>query len=180
MFRLIDPAQASALQDVEWAGGRVAPLEMGAALYYLPQSVIGRLPEDVAALIGAGAGSAADDAELLAAGQSAAIAAAAAERWQRTLLFTYDGVTAYADPAIAPLTAKILALDEADSDDPVNFKLSETDWRSWTRTQLRAYGAAINTHIQACFDNEKALVDAIAAATDRQSLNAVDLSAGWP
>jgi hypothetical protein len=112
--------------------------------------------------------------------RSAAIAAAAAERWQRCLTFTYDGVTAYADPAIAPLAAKIMALDEADSDDPVTFKLTAADWRSWTRTQLRAYGAAIDTHIQAAFDNEKALVDAILAASDREELNAVDLTSGWP
>jgi len=180
MYRLISPEMCVALRLVDLPNGKLAPMNYGPALFYLPDSLIARLPSSVTDLIGAGEGSAADDAELHEAAQTAAIAGAAAERWQRCLTFTYDGVTAYADPAIAPLAAKILALDEADSDDPVTFKLTAADWRSWTRTQLRAYGAAIDTHIQACFDNEKALVDAILTASDREELNAVDLTAGWP
>lgn len=181
MFRLIDPPLAVVLKGVEWDGGGVAPLKMGPALYYLPQCVIDRLPADVAALIGEGSGSADDDAELLAAGQSAAISALASARWQRCQLFTYDGeADAYADAAIAVTTAKIRALEETGSTDPINFKLTATAWRSWTLADLKAYGQAIDAHIQACFDNEAAIATQIQAATGRAELNAIDLDAGWP
>lgn len=105
----------------------------------------------------------------------------AAIRWGKTQLFSYDGeAAAYADAAIAVTTAKIRALEESGSTDPVNFKLTATAWRSWTLTDLKAYGAAIDAHIQACFDNEAALAEAINAAADLDALRAIDLDAGWP
>lgn len=174
---ILNQAQATGLRDA--TAGRIAVVDAdhyGHGVYILSDAVL----SDPAHADQHDTLSALPTGDPLEAARQAAIAAAAAERWQRCLTFTYDGVTAYADPAIAPLAAKILALDEADSDDPVTFKLTAADWRSWTRTQLRAYGAAIDTHIQACFDNEKALVDAILAASDRDELNAVDLTSGWP
>ena len=156
---------------------QLVPVFLGHGVYGLPERVLAD-PEhaaEVDLLAGLPVG------DPVAAVKEAALAAAAALRWQHTLFFAYDGVAnAYADPAIAPLAAKILALDEAASDAPVNFKLSGTVWRSWTRTQLRAYGAAIDAHIQACFDHEKALSDAIDAAADLDALRAIDVSAGWP
>lgn len=150
------------------------PVDLGQGVFGLPED-LAAMPDYAAALAGLPVG------DPVAAVKEAALAAAAALRWQRTLFFAYDGVAnAYADPAIAPLAAKILALDEAASDAPVNFKLSGTVWRSWTRTQLRAYGAAIDAHIQACFDHEKILSDAIDAAADLDALRAIDVSAGWP
>jgi hypothetical protein len=154
----------------------LAPVHYGHGVYVLPDDVLSDpthadLHDTLSAL---------PTGDPLEAARQAAIAAAAAERWQRCLTFTYDGVTAYADPAIAPLAAKIMALDEADRDDAVDWKISETEWRLWNRTQLRAYGAAIDVHMEACFAREKAIRDAALAAANREELNAVDLTSGWP
>lgn len=40
-----------------------------------------------------------------------------------------------------------------------------------------AYGIAIRTHIQACFDREEALTALIVAAEEP---GAVDITSGWP
>ena len=156
----------------DYDAGRLEPVEAVPGLYYVPTRLAAVFPglSDLPVV-----------PDLVAAAQAHMIGQAAAIRWQRTLVFAYDDVAdAYADPAIAPLAAKILALDEAASDAPVNFKLSATAWRSWTRARLRAYGAAIDAHIQACFDHEKALSDAIEVAADLEALRAIDVSAGWP
>jgi len=156
----------------DYDAGRLEPVEAVPGLYYVPDRLAAIFPglADLPVV-----------PDLLEAAKAHMIGQAAALRWQWTLVFAYDGVAnAYADPAIAPLAAKILALDEAASDAPVNFKLSGTVWRSWTRTQLRTYGAAIDAHIQACFDHEKILSDAIEAAADLDALRAIDVSAGWP
>jgi hypothetical protein len=119
--------------------------------------------------------------DLLATAKAHMKAQAAAIRWGKCQLMSYDGETAaYADAAIAVTTAKIRALEESGSTDPVNFKLTATAWRSWTLTDLKAYGAAIDTHIQACFDNEAALAGQIEAAVNLDALRAIDLDAGWP
>ena len=150
------------------------PVDLGHGVFGLPED-LAEMPDYAAALAGLPVG------DPVAAVKEAALAAAAALRWQRTLVFAYDGVAnAYADPAIAPLAAKILRLDEDERDDAVDWKLTATDWRLWNRTQLRAYGAAIDAHIEACFAHEKVLETAIAAASDLDALRAVDVSAGWP
>lgn len=39
---------------------------------------------------------------------------------------------------------------------------------------------AIEAHVQACFENEKAISDLIIAAADETALNAVDIEVDWP
>ena len=156
----------------DYDAGRLEPVEAVPGLYYVPERLAAIFPglADLPVV-----------PDLLGATKDHLIARAADLRWQRTLFFAYDGIpNAYADPAIAPLAAKILRLDEDERDDAVDWKLTATDWRLWDRTQLRAYGAAIDAHIEACFAHEKVLEAAIDAAADLDTLRAIDVSAGWP
>lgn len=108
-------------------------------------------------------------------------AALAADRWMRTQVFAYDGVTdAPADSALTAVIGAVVAAQIDPPVEPVTWKLKDGEFRSWSLDQIRAYGIAIRGHIQACFDREAALSAAIGAASSHSALDAIDLSTGWP
>lgn len=98
-------------------------------------------------------------------------------RWQKTQRFTYDGVLTQADPAIAVVTAKVVASQFLPPESITTFKLADGEFRSWTNADLIAFGMAINSHVQACFEREEVLTAAIVNASNP---SAVDISTGWP
>jgi hypothetical protein len=104
----------------------------------------------------------------------------AARRWEATQRFTYDNVDTVADSAISPLTAKILAMQITDPQGSATWKLGPGEFRTWNLAQMITYGAAINVHIQACFDREAQLSAAILAAATPGDLAAIDILTGWP
>ncbi len=167
---ILNEAQAGAVRG-RYNGRIIDPVEAVAGLYHLPENLLPVLPE--------GEYQTTDD--LLATAKAHMLGQIAGTRWLRCQTCTYDGVTAYADPAVPALTAKIRVLDEAsDTTTAVNFKLNATTWRSWTLTELKAYGQAIDAHVQAQFDHEADLAADIKAASDLDALTAIDLEAGWP
>jgi len=109
------------------------------------------------------------------------LATLAGIRWRATQTFTYDGVDGV--PADSALTA-VLGVVVADTVAPVagdiTWKLKDGEFRTWSVEDVAAYGIAIRAHVQACFDNEQALSDAVLAAADHDALDAIDLTAGWP
>jgi hypothetical protein len=110
-----------------------------------------------------------------------ALASLAARRWLASQAFSYDGVTdAPADSALAAVTGVVVASQFAPITEPMTWKLAPGEFRAWSADDVIAYGMAIRDHVQACFDNEKALADAIDAAADFAALSAVDLASGWP
>lgn len=170
---LLTQAQRDAVRG-DYAAGRLEPVEVVAGLYQLPERLTEAFPD-------AGLDQHPTTGDLLASAKAHLLKQAAGIRWGRCQLFDYDGVTAYAEPAIPSLTAKIRVLDESsDETTQVSFKLNATAWRSWTLADLKAYGNAIDGHIQAQFDHEADLAAAIAAAGDTAALNAISLEAGWP
>jgi hypothetical protein len=62
----------------------------------------------------------------------------------------------------------------------------EVDWKTpagfvtLDATQLLAVAQAVRGHVQACFSNERAHAEAIAALTTIEAVAAYDLSSGWP
>ena len=98
-------------------------------------------------------------------------------RWQKTQRFTYDGVETQADPAIAVVTARVVAAQFLPPESTTKFKLADGEFRVWSAENLIAFGMAINAHVQACFDREDQLTALILAAEDPSS---VDISTGWP
>lgn len=170
---LLTQAQRDAVRG-DYAAGRLEPVEVVAGLYQLPARLASAFPE-------ATLGQYPTTQDLLASAKAHLLKQAASIRWGRCQLFAYDGVTAYAEPAIPSLTAKIRVLDEtSDATTKVSFKLNATAWRSWTLAQLKAYGSAIDAHIQAQFDHEADLATDISAAADIPALNEIDIESGWP
>ena len=164
----------AALVRGDYAAGLLEPVRVVGGLYQLPERLVAIFPE-------AQLGQYPTTADMLATAKAHMLKKAAGVRWGRCQLFAYDGVTAYAEPAIPSLTAKIRALDESkDTETLVSFKLNARAWRSWALADLKAYGSAIDGHIQAQFDHEAGLAADIAAASDIAALNAISLDGGWP
>ncbi|MBG37358.1 MAG: hypothetical protein CMH92_16335 [Oceanicaulis sp.] len=170
---LLTQAQRDAVRG-DYAAGRLEPVEVVTGLYQLPERLIARFPD-------AALGQYPTTQDLLASTKAHMLNQAATIRWGRCQLFAYDGVSAYAEPAVPSLTAKIRVLDESnDTTTQVSFKLNATVWRSWDLADLKACGSAIDAHIQGQFDHEADLAADIAAAGDIEALRAIDLEAGWP
>ena len=127
-------------------------------------------PEEIAALRGS-----------LAEAKAAQLRVLAALRWRATQTFAYDGVAdAPADSALTAVLGVVVADQIAPTGQPITWKLKDGEFRTWSVEDVADYGVAIRAHLQACFDNEQALSDAILAADDFDALDAIDLTAGWP
>ena len=118
----------------------------------------------------------------MAALRQAAIDDIAAQRWQATQSFSYDGVVAPADPALGAVVGFVVGAQISPPAGPSTWKLAAGEFRSWTLADVTAYGIAIRTHIQACFDREASLVAEVEAASTPASVAAIvdQARAGWP
>ncbi len=75
---------------------------------------------------------------------------------------------------------RIIANAEEAGIEAVNFKAA-SGWITMTLPQVREIACAVARHVQACYDRERALHDAIdAACEDPAALALIDVSAGWP
>ena len=120
------------------------------------------------------------DAAWLARAKALALQALADRRWSACQTFTYDGVRTAADPALTAVTGYVVAAQIQAPDGPTTWKLGQGHFRQWTLQDIIAYGIAIRTYVQACFDREQALSDAIEAAPDKDTLAAIEIGTGWP
>lgn len=111
------------------------------------------------------------------------LAELATMRWEKTQWFIYDGVTAWAEPAVKNLTGKITALktriDRGEVDPRTDWKLCEGEFRNWNLIQLEDFGLAVDAYVQACFTHEATLAYQIATA-DETTIDAIDITTGWP
>lgn len=106
----------------------------------------------------------------------------AEQRWTRSQSFTYDGVEAQADPAIAVVSAtlEMRRRRQVPAAYPQMWKLGSSSFRQWGEADIEAYGFGIADHIQACFDKEAALAAEIEAAQTEADVRSIDLFSGWP
>lgn len=169
---LFDDAQRGAVRG-DYAAGRLEPVKAAPGLWFLPEDLSAVFPEAELEQYPT-----TDD--LLATAKAHMKAQLAAIRWGKTQVFPYDGVLAYAEPAMGPVLGKIRILEELGSNGPIKFKLNATAWRNMTIADLKAYGLAIDAFMQPYYDHEAAQGDQIDAASDFVAVNAIDLEAGWP
>lgn len=103
-------------------------------------------------------------------------------RWESTQSFTYDGILAPANSAMAALTGAFVSYDKGliAIDAVIEWKLADNEFRNWGLDELLAYGAAVQAHIQECFRREAAFCALIDAAQDQEALDAIDFTEGWP
>ncbi|MCD0280454.1 DUF4376 domain-containing protein [Xanthomonas melonis] len=73
----------------------------------------------------------------------------------------------------------VLAAADLGTVDRVDFK-ADSGWVTLSLAQIRGIAAAISAHVQACFSAERAHHEAIDALDSLESLQAYDVSAGWP
>jgi hypothetical protein len=109
------------------------------------------------------------------------LAALADYRWKKTQTMpAYSGATDVpADTARSVVTSKVLAAQFMTEEQKLErhaFKLKPGEWRDWNLPDLIAYGLAIGTYMQLCFDREAALEVEISAAYPAP----VDITPGWP
>lgn len=75
---------------------------------------------------------------------------------------------------------RIIANAEEAGIEAVNFKAA-SGWVTVSLAQVREIACAVARHVQACYDRERALHEAIdAAGEDPAALALIDVTAGWP
>ena len=62
----------------------------------------------------------------------------------------------------------------------VKFKTASGQFAPLSASETEALADAVADHVQACFDRESDLLDAINAAETVEELEAVDINTGWP
>jgi hypothetical protein len=115
------------------------------------------------------------------------LAQLAYERWTRSLSVTFGGV-AYAcdDTAALRLTAAIKARELAQAAGleattaTAGWKALDGSFGALTLTQQQQLLMAGVAKVQSCFNNEATIAGQLRAATDAPTLDAVDLTQGWP
>lgn len=104
-------------------------------------------------------------------------------RWERTQEYSYDGVTDIAaDVNYRNVSAKLnaLSLRTALPTNITKWKLGKREFRTWNTSQLQDYAKALDTFLQACYDNEERLANDIRNAPTLEALFLIDIASGWP
>ena len=173
MAIILNVDQAAAVRGV-YGIVRLAPVLAVAGLYYLPEDLISELPD-------AGLDQYPTSADVLASAKAHMLGQLSARRDQAENAFTYGGVPVKLDEGTtARLAAASAGLARKPSGETVDWQLARGVFQSLDLAALEAFGDAAFDHVQECFANARALVDAINAAADLDALRAIDLDAGWP
>ncbi|MCM8738276.1 DUF4376 domain-containing protein [Azospirillum sp. A1-3] len=107
-------------------------------------------------------------------------AAATAKRWEVEVAGTIvNGIPVATDDRSKTLILGKRAQAQADPDMTFRWK-AVNGWVELSGAQIIAIADAVADHVQACFDREGELHDAIDAAKDAAAVLAVDITAGWP
>lgn len=109
------------------------------------------------------------------------VAAIADRRWRaETGGLTFDAMRIPTDRETQAIIARtVQSLADGDITGPIKFKMP-FGFVSITASHLAAIKRAGAEHIQACFDREADLVEAVTAAADHDALDAIDIETGWP
>lgn len=67
-----------------------------------------------------------------------------------------------------------------DANGSIRWKAADGAFHTLDAATILNVATAVRAHVQAAFDREAALVEAIAAASDLANLRAIDIEAGWP
>ena len=106
--------------------------------------------------------------------QADAISRLASRRWQaETGGMTFNGAPVATDD-------RSKALIYGTRGRSVKFKTASGQFVPLSASETEALADAVADHVQACFDHEAVLLDAINAAETVEELEAVDISSGWP
>lgn len=103
-------------------------------------------------------------------------------RWDKQQTMKWRGRIVQADDTtLTRLMAAVMRAQQAS--DPtlsIRWKFGDKDFDTLTLPDVIAYGTAIGTHLQACYDHEAELVATITSAVGVAAVSAIDLTSGWP
>lgn len=116
------------------------------------------------------------------AGMKATRKAAATDlRWQKEVAgIAINGVPVATDDRSKTLILGKRAKARENPDMTFRWKSASGEWVNLTGAQIIAIADAVADHVQACFDREGDLHDAIDAAETAEDVLAVDIAEGWP
>lgn len=105
-----------------------------------------------------------------------------AMRKEKVKQFVFNGMPIDLDAvAEARITGAVVYLDRNPTVTEINWDpAGNGNFVTIPRDTMLAMGDAAGDYVQGCFNNSKALVEAIAAATTLTELDAIDIEAGWP
>lgn len=108
-------------------------------------------------------------------------AAATDLRWQKEVAgILINGVQVATDDRSKTLILGKRAQAQSNPAMVFRWKAASGDWVDLTGAQIIGIADAVADHVQACFDREGELHDAIDTAETAEAVLAVDLTAGWP
>ena len=108
-------------------------------------------------------------------------AAATDLRWRKeTAGILISGVPVATDDRSKTLILGKRAQAQRNPSMSFRWKAAGGEWVELTGSQIIAIADAVADHVQACFDREGELHDAIDAAETAAAVLAVDITAGWP
>lgn len=102
------------------------------------------------------------------------IAELEAVRFERGETFVYDGVVTPARPAIADITAAVVAAQLSDPSATFPWKLAAGEFRLFTLPDLIAFGMAVRAHVQTTFEKEAYITGLILMSQDSEALDNID------
>ncbi|MBP2310158.1 DUF4376 domain-containing protein [Azospirillum melinis] len=102
-------------------------------------------------------------------------------RWQKeTAGILINGMQVATDDRSKTLILGKRAKGRENPDMAFRWKAASGAWVELTGAQIIAIADAVADHVQACFDREGDLHDAIDAAETAEAVLSVDIHAGWP
>ena len=106
-----------------------------------------------------------------------------AMRWTKASRFNYQSYTNVdsGDQAQSRLTSLVVSLQLSGSTSTtVNWEMNTGVFETMTMNDLVAFGFAMGTYVQSCWAHYSTLLSNINSATDSASIDAVDITQGWP
>jgi hypothetical protein len=93
---------------------------------------------------------------------------------------TYKGYSFWGDPMSAYAIGTALMAIEDEGNVLVRWKAKRGEFAELERVDLKVLLKLIHKRTQMCFDTERAITQAIRAASTVEEIEAIDFSAGWP
>jgi hypothetical protein len=102
-------------------------------------------------------------------------------RWQKeTGGMVYNNIPLSTDPTSQTKYVGAVVGAQLSPNTTMKWKLSSGNFVILDAATIVDIAMAVRNHIQLCFDREAELAELIQAAPDKETLNAIDITTGWP
>jgi hypothetical protein len=103
------------------------------------------------------------------------------KRWQKEIGgIIFNGMSLATDIESQTKYVGAVVGAQLDPNTVVNWKMADGSFVELDAAGITAVAMAVRSHIQTCFDIESAYRELIELAVDKDDLNLIDISVGWP